>query len=632
VTGAFLLPDDLRDYVAGQIAVGAYPDERAMIVAALRRLRDGPGVQPPAGALTADHMRFAYEAAGLGIWDVDSRTGRRLWSREFRSICGLGETVEPDATLFSDMIHPGDRERVNEAYRHAVRGDTGGAYRAEFRILRRDTGEERDVIAVGRYMWDEHGEPLRGIGCLMDVTDRRKAERALAESEARLELACEAAELGIWDWDLVDGTFVYSDRAREICGIPPGVPITLETIRQGVHPEDLPRTSAASRRALDPEIREKIPYEYRVVHTDGSVRWVVAHGEAVFGLQNGRPAALRYVGTIQDVTEQKRAEERDRDNAARLRLAIEAGRMAVWEWRADTGRITGSPELYRLLGHPEGSVPSLDEIRAGYLPGEQERVQAAGQAALAAGDDFFQVEFGYRGPDGNVRWMMLRAEIRLDAARRPAAVVGVLLDVSDQKKAVEQKQLLIHELNHRVKNTLASVVSIAGQTLRNAPDLDAARADLETRLVALARAHDVLTSENWSGAGLREIVDQAIAPFRQPAGRFAVSGPPVRLQPRAALVFAMALHELATNAAKYGALSADGGAVTIAWSLTETPRGPGLHLVWSETGGPPVSRPRRRGFGSRLIERSLAYELDGRVSLEFRPGGAVCTIEAPLTP
>jgi PAS domain S-box-containing protein len=624
------LPPDVRAFVDAQLRVGAFASEHAMIVAALRRLGESTGAPSPE-SVSPEHVRFAYEAAGLGTWDVDARTGGRVWSSEFRAICGLAPDAPADATTFSDLIHPCDRDRVNTAYRASVAGP-GGDYRAEFRILRADTGEERDVIAVGRYTRGVDGLPIRGIGCLMDVTERRRAERALSESEARLELACEAAELGIWDWDLVAGTVVYSPRGRAISGLPPDGPLTMDAVRARVHPEDLPRTTAMSRRALDPEIREKIPYAYRIVRPDGTIRWVEAHGEAVFGFHQGREIALRYVGTIQDVTDGKQSEERERDNAARLRLAIEAGRMAVWEWRAATGEVDGSPELYRLLGFPEGGRPTLEEIRAGYLPGEQERVNRTAQEAIAAGEEFFEAEFGYRGPDGITRWMLLRAEIRLDAEGKPKAVVGVLIDVTESKRIVEQKQLLIHELNHRVKNTLATVVSIAGQTLRNAPDLDAARRDLEIRLIALARAHDVLTSENWQGAALRDIVEQAVAPYRGPAGeRFAIEGPPVRLPPRAALVFALALHELATNAVKYGALSVPDGHVSIGWRHMDLPRGPGLGFVWTERGGPPVRTPERRGFGARMIERSLAYELDGTVALDFRPDGVVCTIEAPLT-
>ncbi|WP_243371470.1 PAS domain-containing sensor histidine kinase [Microvirga solisilvae] len=204
-------------------------------------------------------------------------------------------------------------------------------------------------------------------------------------------------------------------------------------------------------------------------------------------------------------------------------------------------------------------------------------------------------------------------------------------NVSDRKNAEEHRELLIHELNHRVKNTLATVQSIAAQTLRNAGASQEARMAFEARLFALSRAHDVLTRENWEGASLREIVAQSIEPYRG-LGETRVSGegPEVRLSPRMALALSMALQELATNAAKHGALANGSGQVAIIWSLDETSQPARLHLRWEEKGGAPVRPPQRRGFGTRLIERSLASDLQGHVMIDFAPGGVVCTIDAPM--
>ncbi|HEY8380638.1 MAG TPA: sensor histidine kinase, partial [Microvirga sp.] len=193
------------------------------------------------------------------------------------------------------------------------------------------------------------------------------------------------------------------------------------------------------------------------------------------------------------------------------------------------------------------------------------------------------------------------------------------------------QRLLINELNHRVKNTLATVQSIATQTLRNAGSVGEAREAFESRLMALSRAHDVLTRENWDGADLTEIVEQAVSPYAASGEeRLHVRGPRVRLSPRRALALAMGLQELATNAAKYGALSRHGGAVRINWSVDGGSDGPRLALGWEESGGPPVTPPTRKGFGSRLIERSLAQDLDATVRIDFAPTGLVCSIDLPL--
>jgi PAS domain S-box-containing protein len=201
-------------------------------------------------------------------------------------------------------------------------------------------------------------------------------------------------------------------------------------------------------------------------------------------------------------------------------------------------------------------------------------------------------------------------------------------DITRAKQAEEHQRLLINELNHRVKNTLATVQSIAGQTLRNAETTEEARSALESRLLALSRVHDVLTRENWDGADLRELVAEAVEPYSNPGeDRLHLSGETIRLPPRMALALAMALQELATNAVKYGALSNGTGEVRIEWSDGDDR----LHLTWSETGGPPVKTPSRRGFGTRLIERSLASDLDGEVTIAFEPTGLICTVDAPLT-
>lgn len=186
--------------------------------------------------------------------------------------------------------------------------------------------------------------------------------------------------------------------------------------------------------------------------------------------------------------------------------------------------------------------------------------------------------------------------------------------------------MLLHELNHRVKNTLATVQSIAMQSFRNARDTEQAQRQFEDRLFALSKVHDILTQESWERAPLAKIVAEVVAPYRRADSRFAIEGPNVWLPPHYALALALALHELCTNAVKYGALSNDRGRIGIAWTVAAR----GLLMRWTETGGPLVMPPRRRGFGSRLIERGLKQDLGGEVRMDFAATGVVCTIEAPL--
>ena len=207
-----------------------------------------------------------------------------------------------------------------------------------------------------------------------------------------------------------------------------------------------------------------------------------------------------------------------------------------------------------------------------------------------------------------------------------------LVDTTRHKTAQRHAAMLIDELNHRVKNTLATVQSIVNQALRNSDDPQVVREAVETRIAALSRSHDLLGREKWEGAGLRDLVGEALAPFGAGDGkadRFNIEGENVRLSPKAALALGIAFNELATNAVKYGALSNETGAISIEWDIVENARGKGLCLHWREKGGPPVTPPTSKGFGSRVIEQGLAHELDGDVSLEYASDGLICTIDVP---
>lgn len=211
------------------------------------------------------------------------------------------------------------------------------------------------------------------------------------------------------------------------------------------------------------------------------------------------------------------------------------------------------------------------------------------------------------------------------------AAIERLRVVDQLRAAVKDRDLLIDELNHRVKNTLTTVQSIASQTLRNAPDLDHASNAIESRLIALSQVHNVLTNRSWADVGLHDIVAQAVEPYRSRGeDRIHVQGPSIQIPPRMALALAMALQELVTNAVKYGALSNDIGQIRVHWELNGASASKRLHLIWAETDGPPVRTPARRGFGTRLIERSLAHDLDGDVRIEFAPTGVQCSVDAPL--
>jgi PAS domain S-box-containing protein len=207
------------------------------------------------------------------------------------------------------------------------------------------------------------------------------------------------------------------------------------------------------------------------------------------------------------------------------------------------------------------------------------------------------------------------------------------VDLTKHKEDEAQSKMLIDELNHRVKNTLSTVQSIVWQTLRTPSDPKVIRESIESRLFALSRSHDLLTREKWESAGLLDIVHDALEPFGVSGGRadrIAITGENVRFPPQSALALGVAFNELATNAVKYGALSNAAGSILIEWTMETTPAGERLLLNWKEKDGPPVMPPAHKGFGSRVIERGLAHELESTIHLDYRLDGLVCTMDIPL--
>jgi len=213
---------------------------------------------------------------------------------------------------------------------------------------------------------------------------------------------------------------------------------------------------------------------------------------------------------------------------------------------------------------------------------------------------------------------------------RGGGVAITLTDITERKTADSRQRMLVNELNHRVKNTLATVQAIAAQSLRGPDVSPEARERFTARLVALARANDILVSETWSGASLSSVASEMASPHGD-GERISISGPQVFLGPQTATAMALGLHELATNAAKYGALSAPEGRVALTWSLEGAQSARRLRLTWRETGGPEVGAPGPPGFGSRLIERGLASELRANVQLNYEPTGVVFSLTAPLS-
>jgi two-component sensor histidine kinase len=333
----------------------------------------------------------------------------------------------------------------------------------------------------------------------------------------------------------------------------------------------------------------------------------------------------------------RQAETAQREQAVMIEATVRTVPTAVWYTHdAEAQGIYGNDYAARLLRLPLNATRpvsfhrGVDRPFLAFRNGQSVPPAELPLRRAIAGETVENEELDLHFIDGMKTTIICQsAPIRDEQGSIVGAVCGAL-DITYRKRQEEHQQLLLNELNHRVKNTLAMVQSLTMQTLRSTADIVEGRDALVARLIALAKAHDVLTRENWEGAGLHDVVVEALAAHLSQAEqrRLWFDGPELKLRPRASLALSMAFHELATNAVKYGALSSDEGRVDIAWSFDN--QKDSFALQWVESRGPAVRPPQKRGFGSRLIERGLAQDLGGSAWLEFKPDGIACTIRAPL--
>lgn len=313
---------------------------------------------------------------------------------------------------------------------------------------------------------------------------------------------------------------------------------------------------------------------------------------------------------------------------SRLTFMSKAGRFGSWTLDLTDRRLVASDICKVNFGRSVDEPFTYDDLLASVHPEDQERMTAAVAASIDKHADY-DIEYRVVVPHDEDRWVHVRGQPFYRADGTPLSMAGVSIDITERKRGEEHRALLAGELKHRVKNSMATMQSIAHQTLRSANSISEAKENLDSRLASLATAHDVLTRENWDGATLSEVVAGALSPFQSKhSACFTVGGPNVRISPKAALAFVMALHELATNAVKYGSLSKDAGRVIVAWEVLDRET---FWFRWEELNGPPVIPPTHSGFGSRMIERMLAAEIKGTAELNYRPHGLVCIIEAPMT-
>jgi PAS domain S-box-containing protein len=357
---------------------------------------------------------------------------------------------------------------------------------------------------------------------------------------------------------------------------------------------------------------------------------------AAGALGRGEPFSIRdsrvlEVNAVNDALRRARQDLESSSAALRrseeqLRTAAEAAQFGAHEYDVANDRTVRSPQFLHILGASPADASATFDAGLGFVhPDDREATRQRKLEILSGSEDRYRLEYRIRRRDGQVRWVMDRGQVIRDSEGRAQRVIGVLLDISDLKEAEERQRLLFDELNHRVKNTLSIVQALAQQTLRSQPapaDFAQAFAD---RLGSLARAHSLLTPESWRGAALQDIVTTALAPFIGEGRIIEIGGPPATVPASSTITLSLMLHELATNAAKYGALSVPEGRLSIRWTVVAADAAVTVDLQWREDNGPPVPTPTRRGFGTRLLSGS-AQQLGGQFEIDYAPAGVRCRL------
>ena len=364
-----------------------------------------------------------------------------------------------------------------------------------------------------------------------------------------------------------------------------------------------------------------------VVQNPDGKRWIARVN--VKPLRDVAGAVLGAINCFEDITQEHEMRHAMRRQQRTFDLAMIAAQMGTWRYTMADNICIYDENAQQLYGLTEARFLHDEAgVRAKFHPDDMDTMWARVAKALdPTGDGRYEVEYRVKQLDGSWRWLSAWGLVEFEghgSDRKPVAIVGASRDLTEVKKAEELQRLLVNELNHRVKNTLAAVQSIAVQTLRGATDFSSARTALDGRIISLARAHDLLTDRSWSGADLRDVAFRAMEPF--PIAQIELSGSSVEISPKHALALSLALHELATNATKYGALSGAEGRVQLSWRAEDGV----LHLNWRESGGPPVAPPTRRGFGTRMLQDGLFRDLSGETRLEYAVDGVRYEVSAPL--
>ena len=475
---------------------------------------------------------------------------------------------------------------------------------------------------------DFDGSVVGWSACLSDITSSKHAERLIAERNTQLALASKTARVGSLAIDFHTGLVKLSPGCATILGLPEStIEISTDDANKRVLPEDLALLVLRRNQALLEQQREFVA-QFRIRRADdGEVRWIEARS-LLFYDQSGKPAQL--IGVRIDFTDRKLAEDMLAERNLQLELAGKVGRVGNYAYDVSAETLQVSDGYSALHGLPEGtSETTLSEWRARVHPEDLGSVEGVHNQAVADKQREYSAEYRIVRSDGEVRWTERRCFISYDADGCAQRVVGVSIDITERKRAEEAQRTLNAELDHRVKNALATVSAVVSHTGQGSRSVANFVAAVEGRIRSMATTHDLLSARRWQGISMTDLARCELAPYitRHNAE---ISGPEVLLKPETGQAMAMVLHELATNAAKYGSLSTKNGRVSIRWRWRMNgQQRSSLVLEWQEIGGPPVVATVKTNYGTSTICDLIPYEFGGTVDHTLDLDGVRCRVELP---
>jgi PAS domain S-box-containing protein len=693
-----------------------------------------------------ERLRLAQDAAGLGHWDFDFARDTLIWSQQARKLIGVGPAEPASLALLLSRVHAEDRRNVEHQIARSYSPDSDHVRRVEFRVVT-ENGDLRWLEEQGRVEMDAAGKPIRALGVIRDITERKQTEARLAEREAQLALFVEhaPAAIAMFDTDMVcvaasrrflsdhrvpenvkvigvslyeafpeipprwrevhrrvlageelaadedpflrpdgrtdwcrwsmkpwripngriGGALLFSEVITEqvearraltysegrfratfenaavgiahlapdgrwlrvnealsrIVGYPADELITM-SFQDITHPDDLAADLAEVKNMLDGKI-DSYGRDKRYLRKDGSIVW----GRLTVGGVRKSDGSIDYfVSVVEDISARKQAEQELQTTKDRLQLALDAALLGWWQYDPQHRTFWWDVRSRKIVGIVEDKM-GIEEFINRVHPNDIERVLATLEATLdPANPKPYATEYRIRLAVGEVRWVEAHGLAHfagIGGERRAVSLVGTAHDITERKQREEKEHLLIREINHRAKNMLSVVEAIAHQTAAKNPEDFIER--FSERIQALSANQDLLVRSEWKGVDIDDLVHTQLAHFIDLIGsRIAVQGPKLRLNPASVQAIGLALHELSTNAAKYGALSTDRGCVDISWGSD----GDTLTMSWIERNGP-VSPPERCGFGTIVMEAMVERSVGGEVEIDYAPSGVTWRLTCP---